>query len=110
MTATQSSASPQAPAPSRTANPVIVLVSGDNLETLADVFWRYAREYDLRPAASCREACEVTEAALAEGRQVAMFVTDSRLPDEDNVLAAFGQWRGLVPTARRVITAPFEVA
>lgn len=107
MTATPSPASPQASNPTRTTNPVIVLVSEDHLDTLEDVFWRYSREYDLRSARSCREACDVTEAAVAEGRQVAMFVSDSRLPDEENVLAAFAQWRTLVPTARRLIASPY---
>ena len=39
---------------------------------------------------------------------MALFVTDSRLPDEPNILAAFGQWRTVIPTARRVITAHWD--
>ncbi|KRE62074.1 FAD-dependent oxidoreductase [Nostocoides sp. Soil756] len=88
--------------------PVLVLVSGEHAPTLREVFWRYSREYDIRTATTCREACAVTEAALAEGAPVAMFVSDSRLPDEDNVLAAFARWRTLVPTARRLIVSPFD--
>ncbi len=94
--------------PSTAPAPVIVLASGEHTDTLLDVFWRYSREYDLRTAGSCREACEVTEDALAQGHQVAMFVTDSRLPDEENVLAAFAEWRHLVPTARRLVVAPYD--
>ncbi len=87
--------------------PAIVLV-GEHAEALREEFWRYSREYALRTATSCAEACAVTEAVLAEGRRVAMFVSDSRLPDEENVLAAFGAWRHLVPTARRLIVSPFD--
>jgi thioredoxin reductase (NADPH) len=41
---------------------------------------------------------------VAGGGQVAMFVTESRLPDAE-VLEAFHWWRSTVPTARRVIAA-----
>ena len=88
--------------------PVVVLASGDHADDLRDVFWRYSREYDLRTATSAAEAVAVTEGVLDEGRRVAMFVSDSRLPDVDNVLEAFGQWRSLVPTARRLIVSPFD--
>ncbi|MGG5259446.1 FAD-dependent oxidoreductase [Phycicoccus avicenniae] len=100
-----------APAPSGTPAPdapVIVLVSGEHAETLREEFWRYSREYDLRATTSCSEAEAATAAALAEGRRVAMFVSDSQLPDEENVLAAFGRWRALVPTARRLIVSPYD--
>jgi thioredoxin reductase (NADPH) len=88
--------------------PVIVLVSGEHADALREEFWRYSREYDLRTAATCAEAVAVTESALAEGRRVAMYVSDSRLPDEPDVLAAFHAWRQLVPTARRLVVAPFD--
>jgi thioredoxin reductase (NADPH) len=88
--------------------PVIVLVSEEHADTMTEVFWRYSREYDLRSARSSSEASAVTAEALEEGRQVALLVSDSRLPDQDNVLAAFAEWRHLVPTARRLILAPYE--
>ncbi|MBD3784473.1 MAG: FAD-dependent oxidoreductase [Micrococcales bacterium] len=88
--------------------PALVLVSGDHAEALREEFWRYSREYDLRTATSCAEACRVIEGVVGEGRPVAMVVSDSRLPDEDNVLAAFAQWRQLVPNARRLVVAPFD--
>ena len=37
------------------------------------------------------------------GGQVAMFVSESRLPDGD-VVEAFARWRTVVPTARRLVT------
>ena len=36
---------------------------------------------------------------------MAMFVTDSRLPDVDNIFEAIHRWRLVVPSARRVIAA-----
>ncbi|NHA68402.1 FAD-dependent oxidoreductase [Phycicoccus flavus] len=88
--------------------PAIVLVSEEHADTLREVFWRYSREYELRTATSFHEACEVTEQVLAQGHPVAMFVSDSRLPDVDTVLRAFAEWRTLVPTARRLVASPFE--
>jgi len=87
--------------------PSIVLVSAEHAATLVDEFGRYARDYDLRPATSCSEALQVTADIRAEGGTVAMFVTDSVLPDAE-VMHAFAKWRELVPTARRVITAHWD--
>lgn len=92
----------------RSSLPVIVLVSAEHADTMADVFWRYSREYDLRTARSSAEASSITAEAREEGRRVALLVSDSRLPDEDHVLAAFARWRQLVPTARRLILVPFD--
>ncbi len=89
------------------APPVVVLVSGEHAETLREEFWRYSREYDLRTATTCRGAEALTRRLLDEGRRVAMFVSDTRLPDEEDVLAAFHAWRQLVPTARRLVVAPY---
>ncbi len=94
-------------APTASALPVIVLVSGEHADALRDEFWRYSREYDLRTASTCAEASTVAEAVLADAGRIAMFVSDSRLPDEENILAAFAQWRGIVPTARRLVVAPY---
>ncbi len=96
-----------APSPSPSEPPVIALVSGEDVEALRDQFWRYSREYDLRTATTCREAEELTGEVLAEGRRVAMYVSDTRLSDEPDVLAAFHAWRQLVPTARRLVVAPY---
>ena len=84
-----------------------MLVSGEYADRLGEAFWRYSREYDLRTAGSCAQALTVTQRVVEEGGTVALFVADSRLPDE-HVLAAFGQWRTLVPAARRMIAAPVE--
>ncbi len=108
-TPTAPAASSPAPEPAPAPDaPVIVLVSGEHADTLREEFWRYSREYDLRTATTCADAEVATEAALADGRRVAMFVSDSQLPDEDNVLAAFARWRQLVPTARRLIVSPYD--
>ncbi|MFC5728891.1 MULTISPECIES: FAD-dependent oxidoreductase [Nocardioides] len=87
--------------------PAIVLVSGDVADQLREQFWRYSREYELHIAGSCAEALRVTRSILDTGSTVALFVSDSRLPDDD-VLNAFQQWRALVPTARRLVAPPYE--
>jgi thioredoxin reductase (NADPH) len=87
--------------------PAIVLVSEQHAELLLDEFGRYARDYDLRTAHSCAEAVSATEDVTAAGGTVALFVADSRLPDA-HVLEAFGAWRTIVPTARRLVAAHWE--
>ncbi|MDN5855303.1 MAG: response regulator, partial [Actinomycetia bacterium] len=87
--------------------PAIVLVSEEYAEQLVEEFCRYERDYDLQPAKSCGEALEITERLQGEGVPIALYATDSVLPD-DHVLGAFAKWRTAVPTARRVIIAPME--
>ncbi|MEW1952573.1 FAD-dependent oxidoreductase [Terrabacter sp. NPDC080008] len=84
--------------------PAIILVSETRCEQLLDEFSRYVRDYELVTATSAREAKQAAKGLVAEGGQVAMFVTESRLPDAE-VLEAFHWWRASVPTARRVIAA-----
>ena len=84
-----------------------MLVSDEHAETLLDEFGRYARDYELRTAHSCVEAIAAVERLRAEGSDIALFASDSRLPDAD-VLVAFSAWRAAVPTARRAIIAPWE--
>jgi thioredoxin reductase (NADPH) len=92
---------------SPTPAPAIVLVAGDHLDTLRQSFGRYEREYALRTATSAEEAERVATEWLDAGGQVALFVTDSVLPDA-HVLEAFHRWRQVVPTARRVVAAHWE--
>ena len=84
--------------------PAIILVSETRCEELLDEFGRYSRDYELPTATSAHEAKLAAKRVVAEGGQVAMFVTESRLPDAE-VLEAFHWWRATVPTARRVIAA-----
>jgi thioredoxin reductase (NADPH) len=95
------------PPPPDADAPVIVLVSPDHAEKMRDEFWRYSREYDLRTASSSHDAEALARDLVGSGRRVAMFVSDTRLPDED-VRDAFRRWRDVVPTARRMIAAPVE--
>ena len=88
-------------------NPAIVLISEHHVDTLLDEFGRYARDYDLYPATSLKEALGSTRDVLDRGGQVAMFVTESVLPDAE-VHMAFHKLREKVPTARRVIAAHWE--
>jgi len=95
------------PPPPDADAPVIVLVSPDHAEKMRDEFWRYSREYDLRTASSSHDAEALARDVVGSGRRVAMFVSDTRLPDED-VRDAFRRWRDVVPTARRMVAAPVE--
>ncbi|WP_246142634.1 FAD-dependent oxidoreductase [Nocardioides rubriscoriae] len=88
-------------------DPTILLVSAHHAETLLDEFGRYARDYDLRTAGSSAEAVEVVLRLQADGGTVALFVQDGDLPDA-GPLEAFHEWRKKVPTARRVIAAPYD--
>ena len=84
--------------------PAILLVSEDNSELLLDEFGRYARDYDVRAARSAAEAKQVAQALGREGRQLALCVAESVLPDDD-VLAMFQRLRTYIPTSRRLIAA-----
>ncbi|GGO76547.1 FAD-dependent oxidoreductase [Nocardioides deserti] len=84
--------------------PSLVLVSEANADFLLDEFGRYQRDYDLRTATSADEAEQVAREVLAGGGQVALFVTESVLPDS-GVPEAFARWRSVVPTARRIVAA-----
>ncbi len=95
--------------------PAIVIVSHDNAAFLVDEFGRYARDYDIRPATSMSAATDITSEIEATGGQVAMLVADSSLfpsdvvhDEQHNVLAAFHTWRQVVPTAKRLVVAPWE--
>ncbi|WGX97955.1 FAD-dependent oxidoreductase [Nocardioides sp. L-11A] len=96
-----------APAREIAAPPVILLVSGDEMDVLAEQFHRYEREYDVRAARSAAEANTVLKEARRSGQPVAMIVTESRLPDEQ-MLMAMHDWRSLVPTARRLVVIPIS--
>ncbi|MBF4162955.1 FAD-dependent oxidoreductase [Nocardioides sp. CBS4Y-1] len=87
--------------------PSIVLCAQEHLDTLRDSFARYEREYDLRTARTASEAEQVAREVVRDGGTVALFVSDSRLPDS-HVLAAFHRWRQVVPTARRLIASHWE--
>ncbi|MBF4769090.1 FAD-dependent oxidoreductase [Nocardioides agariphilus] len=100
--------------PERTP-PSIIIVSHDHAAFLVDEFGRYARDYDIRPATSPSVAMDVATEIEATGGQVAMIVADSSLfpsdvvgDDKHNVLAAFHTWRQVVPTAKRLVIAPWE--
>ena len=85
-------------------NPAIVLVAPEHAAELTDEFGRYVRDYDIRTTSSVAEAEEVARQVVVGGGRVAMFVSESQLPD-GHVLEAFARWRGVVPTARRLVAA-----
>ncbi len=88
--------------------PLIVLCAPEHAGVLQSQFDRYAREYDVRTTSSSEETSALLARARAEDTPVALLVTESRLPDS-TLFAAFGAWRSLVPTSRRVVTAHWEL-
>ena len=90
------------------STPAIVLIGADHPDELLDAFARYRQEYDVRLARSCREALETTRDVLADGGTVALFASESVVPDAESPLHAFHKLREKVPTARRVVTAHWD--
>lgn len=89
------------------AAPAIVLIAPDHPDDMQTGFARYVAEYDVRLARSCHEALQVTHDIVDDGGTVAMFVSESVLPDAD-VLHCFHKLREKMPTGRRVIAAHWE--
>jgi len=88
--------------------PAIVLIGAEHPDALRAGFARYEQEYDVRLTRSCREALAATHDVLDAGGTVAMYVSESVVPDADSVLHAFHKLREKVPTARRVIAAHWD--
>ena len=84
--------------------PAILLVSEEHADELLDEFGRYTRDYDVRAARSALEAGTLVKGLTAEGRPLALVVTESVLPDA-HVLEMFQKLRTYVPTARRLVAA-----
>ncbi len=89
------------------ADPAIILVSAEHADLLEDEFGRYQRDYDIHAVQTAAEARQTAERLRAAGVPVALFVADSRLPDA-HVLQAFGEWRTVVATARRLVVAHWD--
>ena len=90
-------------------DPAIILVSSDHGDVLLEEFQsRYARDYDLRVTRSAADAEAVAQELCDRGGLVALFVSDSRLPDVDHIFEALHRWRQVVPNARKVIAAHWD--
>ncbi len=87
--------------------PAIILVSATRTDFLRDEFGRYARDYELFTATTAGDAEALAQKLVADGRQIALLVTEARLPDVP-VLVAMHRWRDVVPTARRLVAAHWE--
>ncbi|MCZ4499012.1 MAG: response regulator [Marmoricola sp.] len=87
--------------------PLIVLCGPEHADVLADEFGRYTRDYDIRTTTSVAATSALLRTARTDGVPVALLVAESRLPDA-HVFAAFGEWRGIVPTSRRIVAAHWE--
>lgn len=88
--------------------PAIVLIGPEHPDELLDAFSRYEREYDVRLARTCKDALVATHEICVAGGTVAMYVSESVVPDAETVLHAFHKLREKVPTARRVVAAHWD--
>ncbi|MEO7448656.1 MAG: FAD-dependent oxidoreductase [Humibacillus sp.] len=88
--------------------PALILVSEDRSDFLLDEFGRYRRDYDLYAVTSAGATEDLAREITADGGLVAMFVSESRLPDVTNILEAFGRWRVVVPGARRMVASYWD--
>jgi thioredoxin reductase (NADPH) len=86
---------------------MILLCGPENADLLADEFGRYSRDYEIRTTMTAAETADVLTQARADGVPVALLVTESRLPDSE-VHQALHVWRGILPTARRIVAAHWE--
>jgi len=86
---------------------MILLCAPEHADVLEQQFSRYRHEYDVRTARSAEETAETLTRAREGGTPVALLVTESRLPDSE-VHSALHVWRGIVPTARRVVAAYWD--
>lgn len=84
-----------------------MLVSPNRAAFLREEFGRYDRDYELCTATTAAEAETCAHELMAAGHPVALFVTESRLPDGP-ILAALHRLRVAVPTARRIIAAHWD--
>lgn len=87
-----------------TQRPALILVSESRGDFLIDEFSRYARDYETRAVRTATEAGHFAQEISGSGGQVALFVTESELPDA-KVVDALIRWRAIVPTARRLVAA-----
>ncbi|MCS7086962.1 MAG: response regulator, partial [Bacteroidia bacterium] len=69
--------------PTSAKKPVILCIDDEKmlLETLERLIWRHlGREFDVETADSGEEAVELLEELIAEGRQVALIISDQLMP------------------------------
>jgi thioredoxin reductase (NADPH) len=86
---------------------MIVLCAPEHPDVLADEFGRYTRDYDIQVTRNAEETSDLLSRARADGTQVALLVTESRLPDSATH-PAIAAWRSILPTARRIVVAHWD--
>ena len=102
---------------SQNPTPSIVVIAPEHGDILLAQFGRYAREYDVVLVDSAAAAEQLAREIVGAGRQVAMFVCESRLPGATlagttpsgmALYPALARLRGAVPTARLVVAAYWD--
>lgn len=95
------------PETSTSPRPAIVIASAQHRDHLLDEFGRYTRDYELHTTATCEATTTLLTELAASGAPVALVVTDGDLPDA-HPYEAFAAWRRIMPTSKRIVTAPYE--
>ncbi|GAB3866755.1 FAD-dependent oxidoreductase [Nocardioides maradonensis] len=84
--------------------PVIAICAPEHPDILEREFSRYDGDYDVHCHGSWVEMTADLATLVAQGRPVALLVTESVLPGT-TFYEAVSTWRAIVPTARRIVAA-----
>lgn len=83
-------------------DPAIILVGSSQSNKMIGLFDRYSSDYSIKWASTATEASVLAQEQLAEGHQVAMIVSESRLTDTP-ITEALIAWRAAFPSTRLVV-------
>lgn len=86
---------------------MIAICAPTDVDLLAREFGRYARDYEIRTYSTAAAMTTGLREVIAEGRRVPLLVAETTIIDAE-VYPAIASWRTIIPTARRVLIAPFE--
>ena len=88
--------------PARVRPAIVLVVAPEHVDTVESEFSRYARDYDVRSAASAGSARELLHQLLVGEVPVALLGVGWTVPGIGAGLDLIGELHDLVPTARRI--------
>ncbi|GAB4004090.1 NAD(P)/FAD-dependent oxidoreductase [Nocardioides ultimimeridianus] len=93
--------------PEAPTTPVIAICAPEHADILDREFSRYAGDYDIHCHGSSVEMTADLATLVAQGRPIALLVTESVLPGT-TFYEAVSTWRSIIPTARRIVAAHID--
>ncbi|MGZ6733814.1 MAG: FAD-dependent oxidoreductase [Nocardioides sp.] len=93
--------------PEADLRPVIAICAPEHADILEREFFRYTGDYDVHLHSTPVAMTADLATLVAQGRQIALLVTESVLPGVPFFETA-GTWRSIIPTARRVVCAHID--